>query len=273
MPGDAQDHREAAGHEQDDHVAGEHVGEETNGERDDPHQVRHDLEQKMKHGHAAGDAGRDQALEVPEGALGPDALDRVGDEHDQRQHQRHRDVGGRRVDRERRDVEPEDVERVVAGRQRDEPDQVVEPDEEEEGADEREPLRRHLVVHVPARDVVAHQAVERLDRGLDPVRPGLHPAGDVDHRDAGQEPRQHQVEHGLVDVQRARAGRSTCAARTPPPARTPRCGRRSRRRRRPGPPAARSAAPAPRRIFRVWLMSGECSSPRGAGPGTWRDRS
>ena len=44
MPGDAEDDRQAAGHEQDDQVAGEHVGEETNGERDDPHEVRQQLE-------------------------------------------------------------------------------------------------------------------------------------------------------------------------------------------------------------------------------------
>ena len=41
---DAEQHGEAAGHEQDDQVAGEDVGEETNGERDEPHEVREELE-------------------------------------------------------------------------------------------------------------------------------------------------------------------------------------------------------------------------------------
>src|SRR5687768_18354112 len=45
-----------------------------------------------------------RSLEVDDEALRPDALDVVGDEDDQRQHERHRHVGRRRVDRERRDL-------------------------------------------------------------------------------------------------------------------------------------------------------------------------
>ena len=37
---------ERAGHEQDDQVAGEDVGEQTNREREDPHQVREHLEEE-----------------------------------------------------------------------------------------------------------------------------------------------------------------------------------------------------------------------------------
>ncbi len=36
----------------------------------------------------AGDARRDQALEVAADTLGADALSRVGEEHEQRQHER-----------------------------------------------------------------------------------------------------------------------------------------------------------------------------------------
>src|SRR5215218_6403238 len=90
--GDAEDHRQAAGHEQDDHVAGEHVGEESNAEREDAHQVRHDLQHEDEGGHEAVHAGRDQALEVAQRPLGADALARVGDEDDEREDQRHRDV-------------------------------------------------------------------------------------------------------------------------------------------------------------------------------------
>ena len=64
---------------------------------------------KMKAAMKPCDPGRDQALEVAERALGADALGRVGDEHDDREHERHRDVRGRRVDRERRDLEAEHV--------------------------------------------------------------------------------------------------------------------------------------------------------------------
>src|SRR3954451_17253614 len=78
--GDPEDHRQAAGHEQDDHVAGEHVGEESDGERKDPHQVRHDLQHEDEGRHEAVHTGRDQALQVAQNALRADAFGRVGDE-------------------------------------------------------------------------------------------------------------------------------------------------------------------------------------------------
>src|SRR5215213_7935756 len=56
---DAEQHGEAAGHEQDDEVAGEDVGEETNGERDQPHEVRHELQEEQRDRRRAVDALRD----------------------------------------------------------------------------------------------------------------------------------------------------------------------------------------------------------------------
>src|SRR4051794_22007241 len=47
----AQQDRHAAGHEQDDQVAGEHVREQSDGQRDDPHQVRQQLEHEDEAGH------------------------------------------------------------------------------------------------------------------------------------------------------------------------------------------------------------------------------
>ena len=41
---EAEQHGQAAGHEQDDQVAGEDVGEESYGEREQPHEVREELE-------------------------------------------------------------------------------------------------------------------------------------------------------------------------------------------------------------------------------------
>src|SRR3954463_1911542 len=84
----AEQDRHAAGHEQDDQVAGEHVREQSDGERDDPHQVRQQLEHEDERRHAAVDAGRDQRLQVAADALRPDALRRVGEEHDQREDER-----------------------------------------------------------------------------------------------------------------------------------------------------------------------------------------
>src|SRR6476469_3819962 len=85
---DPQQHREAAGHEQDDQVAGEDVGEKTDGERDEPHEVREELEHEDEHGHPPGHPTRDQALQVPAQTLRADPLDVVGDEDDDRQRQR-----------------------------------------------------------------------------------------------------------------------------------------------------------------------------------------
>src|SRR3954462_4303611 len=61
---EAEQHREPAGHEQDDQVAGEDVGEETYGEADQPHEVREEFEHEDEHGHPPGHAARYQALEV-----------------------------------------------------------------------------------------------------------------------------------------------------------------------------------------------------------------
>ncbi len=96
--------------------------------------------------------------------------------------------------------QPEDADRVLGvRRQRDVADQVREHDEQEQRADEREPLGGHLLAHRTARDLVAHQFVEQLDRGLDLVRSLMHTPSDVDHRHARRDRRQHQVQDRLVD--------------------------------------------------------------------------
>ena len=108
------------------------------------------------------------------------------------------------VERERRDLEGPDVDRLVrVRRQRDVADQVRVPDEEEQRGQEREPLAGHLVVHVAADDVVADEGVDRLDGGLHAVRPRLHAVGDVDHRHDAEDRGDDDVEHALVEVERA----------------------------------------------------------------------
>jgi hypothetical protein len=64
------------------------------------------------------------------------------------------------------------------------------------------PMNGHRVVHVPARDVVAHRGVDPLDRSLDLVGTRLHPAGHEQHRADGQQRGDEQVEDRLVDVER-----------------------------------------------------------------------
>ena len=158
---------EPAAHEQDQQVAGEDVGEQSDGERDQPHELRDHLDQEdARVAEATGPRrrpGGQPALEVADRPLGPDPLVVVGDPHHQGQDQRDRDVGGRGVEREARDVRAEDVDLVLGvRRQRDVADHVREPDEQEQRGDEREPRARHRRVHVARGDVVAHQLCRRL---------------------------------------------------------------------------------------------------------------
>src|SRR3954447_16484919 len=91
---------EPAAHEEDEQVAGEDVREEADAERDDAHEVRDHLDEEDRDARGALDARRDPARQVLGGALGPDALDVVGEPHDECQHERDRDVRGRRVEAE-----------------------------------------------------------------------------------------------------------------------------------------------------------------------------
>src|SRR4051794_6085 len=199
---EADQRHHAAAHEQDQQVACEQVREEPDRQRDDPYEVRDHLDAEQQRLERLGRAGRDEGGEVAAHPVRTDALDVVAEPHDQGEDQRHRDVRRRGVQRERRDLEPEEHEALLAvGRQRYVADQVREPDEEEERADEREPLGREARRQVPARDVVVREVVQRLGGRLDVVRPLRHLARDVDHRSARRRRGQEQVEHRLVDAQ------------------------------------------------------------------------
>ena len=144
--------------------------------------------------------GREPAREIGEEALGPDALDVVRGPDHQGEHERDREVGGRRVEREGRDLDAEDVDRVLGvGRQRQVADHVREPDEEEERRQEGEPAERHLLVEVVAGDVLPGEVVGELHRHLDLVRLALHPVRDVRHRADRRDGREDEVEDRLVD--------------------------------------------------------------------------
>src|SRR3954454_8795819 len=199
---DAEQDDEPAAHEQDQQVAGQQVGEQSHRQRDDPDEVRDHLDQEDRAAREAGDARGNPGRQVAAEAVLADALDVVAEPHDQSQHQGHRYVRRRRVDRERRDLQPEQVERLLAvRRQRQVAEQVREPDEEERGGAEGEPLERVLAVHVPERDVVAREVVGGLDRRLDAVRLRLHALRDPHHHRDGERGREEQVEHRLVDAQ------------------------------------------------------------------------
>src|SRR5918995_1182172 len=85
------------------------------------------------------------------------------DEEGEGQDQRNREVRGSRVKREGWELDAGDVDRlVVVHRQRDVPDHVREPDEEEERGHEGEPPGRRRLVHVPLRDVRVGEVVGAL---------------------------------------------------------------------------------------------------------------
>ena len=185
-------------------MAGEDVREQSDRQREDPHQVREHLEPEYHDGHAAFDAPRDESFQIADRALGAHAFDRVGEEHEQREHERDREVRRGGVQREGGDLGPEDRDLVLrVRRQRQVADEVREEDEEEQRADEREPPRGHLGVHGAAGDVVAHELVEGLDRRLHLVGPLLHAPRDPDHRDRREAGRDEQVHDGLVDREHA----------------------------------------------------------------------
>src|SRR6478609_5802965 len=203
--GDAEQDRQATTHEEQQQVAGEDVGEESDGERDQPGEVgdRLDDEDEALGGRVHVLEARGQpAGEVLEETLGADPFDVVGDPDDQGQDQRDREVGGGGVDREGGDFGAEDVDRVLGvGRQRQEADHVREPDPEEERSQEREPAAGHLRLQIAARDRVLGHVVGNLHRRLHPVRLLVHAARDPDHRPDRQSAGEDEIENGLVDAE------------------------------------------------------------------------
>jgi hypothetical protein len=92
------------------------------------------------------------------------------------------------------------VEVLVGQRQRDEADDVEHPDEHEEGGDVGKPPFDGPAREVPLHDLSLHEVVERLPRGLSPVRPQRESEAhdpDAEHdRQRGADP---EVDDRLVD--------------------------------------------------------------------------
>src|SRR3954447_3749127 len=114
--GQVEQHDQPAAHEEDEQVAGQDVGEESDAQADEADEVRDDLDEEDRDARGALDAGGDPALEVLHETLGPDALDVVADPHDEREDERHGQVRGRGEEGQRRDLEAEDVDRVLGVR-------------------------------------------------------------------------------------------------------------------------------------------------------------
>src|SRR3954464_10203678 len=77
--GQVEQHDQPAAHEQDEQVAGQDVGEESDAQADEADEVRDDLDEEDRDAGGTLDAGRDPALEVAHKALGPDPFDVVAE--------------------------------------------------------------------------------------------------------------------------------------------------------------------------------------------------
>src|SRR4051794_5457854 len=91
------DDEDESDHREDQDVAGQHVRVETDGQADQAHELRDDLDRddqgKERPGHL-----RDPRSEVLDRAVVTDPLDVLEDPREERQRQRHRDGRGRRID-------------------------------------------------------------------------------------------------------------------------------------------------------------------------------
>jgi hypothetical protein len=134
----------------------------------------------------------------------------------QGERERDADRRGGRVDGERRQLDAEELERLVRERQRDEADHVDHPDEEHQRRHVGEPAADRLVRQPLLGDLRLRDLVDDLAHGLPPA--GLVLRADLDPHQ--QDPDRHrqdraedQVRHGLVDreVERAELDRDPLA--------------------------------------------------------------
>src|SRR5688572_13441354 len=153
-------------HAEDDDVAGGHVGEQTDHERERLGEVPDDLDRdhdgRQEERHALGH----ERFRVAHRAVGDDAADLYGDHREQSEHPRHGEVAGRRA--------------TV----RHQPQQVHEQDEEEERGDERHVGSTILAPDVRVHDLVADVDDERLERVVEAV---IHAAAAPRHREKDEE--------------------------------------------------------------------------------------
>ena len=186
-------------------MAREHVREKPDAQRDQPHELAEDLE---RHDQAEQELRRlgDPALEVANRPVPADALEMREDEREQRERERHRERRRRGVDPPRRHPVP-----LLPGeRQRDEAEQVHDPDEEHDRGDVREPAADRLRRQALLRDLGLRDLVDGLADRLAPVGKEREPAA---HREEPERDREdgsdQQVDDGLRDreVERAEVDR------------------------------------------------------------------
>src|SRR4051794_13691199 len=186
---------------EDQDVPGEHVREESDAQRDQPHELPENLERHDQDQQSLRSLG-DPTLEVARRAVPANPLEVREHERDERERERDRERARRGVDAPGRDA----VVRLARDRQRDEAEQIDHEDEQQQRRDVREPardrLRRQtLLRHLHLSDLVDRLA-DRLARAGTLVEPEPHqedPEQDCHQR------AQHQVDDRFGDREVERA--------------------------------------------------------------------
>src|SRR5215471_253150 len=182
---------------EDEDVASEHVREEPDAQRDQPHELAEDLERDDQDQKSLRRLG-DPALEVAARAVPLDPLVVREEEGQQGQRERDGERRGRRVDPPGRYAVP----RLPRQRERDEAEEVDDEDEQQQRGHVREPAAHRLRRQPLLRDLRLRHLVQRLADRLPPIGQQGEPAA---HRedpesDRAQRP-EHQVDDGLRDRQ------------------------------------------------------------------------
>src|SRR5262245_43662485 len=181
---------------EDQDVAREHVREESDAQRDQAHELAEHLERHDQREQRLRRLG-DPAREVAPRAVPANPFDVREDKGQERERERHRQGARRRVDPPGRDPVPG----LPRQRQRDEPEQVDDENEEQQRRDVREPAadrlrRQSLFGDLDLRDLVELLA-DRLPRvRLDAKVPA--------HQDEAEQDRQHRPEQEVDDRLRDR---------------------------------------------------------------------
>ena len=187
-------------------MAGQHVREQPDAQRDQTHELAENLErhdQEQQHLRRLGDP----ALEVAHRPVPADAFEVREDEGQQRQRERDRERRGGGVDPPRRHAVPG----LTGQRQRDEPDQVDDEDEEQQGRHVREPAADRLRRQALLGDLGLGDLVQGLSDRLPAIGQQrqfrAHQADPEQDRQRGTD---QQVDDGLRDreVERAEVDRN-----------------------------------------------------------------
>src|SRR5712691_6809775 len=176
---------------EDQDVAREHVRKEPHGQRDQAHDLTKHLERDDENQQPFR-CIRDPTLDVSHGTVPADTLDVREDEGDERERKRHGEGRGGGVDA----PDGKAVPPLSGQRQRNETEQVHDPDEERERCDVREPAADRLGRESLLGDPRLRDLVDRLTDRLTPVREERQA---IAHQEPPQQDRESRADQQVDD--------------------------------------------------------------------------